>query len=1671
MTNHNEVIMNGLSLARKKLLDLSGRNRLLNFKHTGPKILRFVDESPNYIYAKLMESCENDQKKGFLISPIPLPKKTDYPGIDVNKELQSIDVKEHARFLGISTDFEMDISATLVEEGRHQNDKLQTLHYPEDLDRLVRRIQSEARTAVEESGVNMLFLCLGFLKWKDHGSSDVFYYSPLIMIPVEIQRDKVDARTGFAKFRLQFTGEDILDNICLREKLSQLSISLPAFEEFSDPENYFTALANQLLDIKPDWGVHRYVSIGFLSFGKMLMYLDLDPSKWPGQEGIADAAHIADIFVGNHSDGGSMACEYDIDGDETIKYVTQVMDADSSQHSAIIDVLAGKNLVIEGPPGTGKSQTITNLIAACLEQGKTVLFVAEKLAALQVVKKRLNKVGLGDFCMELHSHKTQKKMILADLKKRLELSKNTFRNVANNIETKLQELNQKKSELIEYTQAINTPFGGFEQTPHQIFWKMEVLQKTLSQPYKPENYGTVKDITKLSLVGMRTHMDAIQNLSDNLQDYFNAGYPRKDHYWHGLNLSGPIEYGDQQGIFSALQVLYNQAVLAQAAIDKLQSYGIDHRALNSHMIEQFEESDFRYVKYFQKINIFEVQTTIDSCIKSLGIYQQHLENYNVELAKYKLNAGQLEKLNIQIVKNIRLPKNVSFNEIRTMCNTLNPIIITFLKGMPLFFEAAGYLDLCNQFELIPVLRAVFKVANFCSNVDKSHLSLRNTVIENAMENIIIKDLPDKVRLLRKKREELGRIFKFDALPSRERLAEISARLQSKNLFRLFSSSWLRARAEYRKLVKDFPKDREVALTKIEILIEYLTENYDFDRHPVYLMLLPSIFKGIDTDIDSLQIAMSFYEKLFLDLLPIPTYGTHLYHCLRSMKPHLYEWFSQNYNSFVKAIQELETALNILGLFEESLQDSHISLIANRIKEFDEEYKKLEAQLNLVAIPSTLSLMQLNDVLDKSKVVISMQMQFLAEKTSQAFDFSEKNEKLDEQLEILRSLASTIKKANKIFPAPAISHILCENGFHTVQIIIGLLNQVKDYQDALKRVSELVPYAKGLGDFWKYDGTDDFDKLNVIIMKLSTLDKERVAFDKWCGILNSYSEAKNLGLEDIIGSFANSQLTVPFFEYTRLYHFLVYHALSNEALRQNKVLGSFTRITHENIRDSFQKIDLELQKLNACKLAREISRRTIPAGNGGRSPKEFTDACLIRHEIGKQKAHIPIRQLVNRAYGALVAMKPCFMMGPLSVAQYIPPHHEKFDILIMDEASQVKPEDAIGVLARAKQVVVVGDSKQLPPTGFFDTLSGDGNDDEEETAIENSESILDVCKPLFQPSRRLRWHYRSQHQSLISFSNNHFYDGDLIIFPSPTSHSDTQGVKHVYVQNGIYTSQSNLIEAKRLVSDIIEKVKQFPSLTYGIVTLNAKQKMVIEDEIERARKDNPIFDYFVSESEKTEEKFFVKNLENVQGDERDVIFISTTFGVDGAGNWKQHFGPINSKDGWRRLNVLFTRAKQHVRIFSSFLPERIKIDDTKEQKGLRALKDYLNFAITGVDSHSYLTGQEPDSDFERAVGIFLKTNGYDVVYQLGVAGYRIDIVVKHPQCPTDYVIAIECDGAAYHSARSARDRDRLREDNLRNLGWTHIHRIWSADWFKRREHEEIRLLKAVASAINEKALVA
>jgi very-short-patch-repair endonuclease len=343
-------------------------------------------------------------------------------------------------------------------------------------------------------------------------------------------------------------------------------------------------------------------------------------------------------------------------------------------------------------------------------------------------------------------------------------------------------------------------------------------------------------------------------------------------------------------------------------------------------------------------------------------------------------------------------------------------------------------------------------------------------------------------------------------------------------------------------------------------------------------------------------------------------------------------------------------------------------------------------------------------------------------------------------------------------------------------------------------------------------------------------------------------------------------------------------------------------------------------------------------------------------------------------------------------------------------------------------------------------------------VTEAESILDIASATYRPSRMLRWHYRSRHGSLIAFSNKEFYRGRLVVFPSPAPISATLGVKLVHVRDGIYQNSQNVTEARRVGDTVIAFLERQPRESLGVVAMNASQRELIEDLLESASKRSDLAHRYIAERARSLEPFFVKNLENVQGDERDVIYISTTYGRSPSGQVFQRFGPINGLTGHRRLNVLFTRARHRVVLFSSMLAEDI-LTQQSSSWGVRALKGYLHYAQTGILETASFSGRAPDSDFEIEVANAIRERGYDVVAQVGVAGYFIDLAVRPPHKSDAFLLGIECDGKSYHSGLSARDRDRLRQQVLEGLGW-HIHRIWSTDWFKQPRIEADRLVAYV-----------
>jgi very-short-patch-repair endonuclease len=565
---------------------------------------------------------------------------------------------------------------------------------------------------------------------------------------------------------------------------------------------------------------------------------------------------------------------------------------------------------------------------------------------------------------------------------------------------------------------------------------------------------------------------------------------------------------------------------------------------------------------------------------------------------------------------------------------------------------------------------------------------------------------------------------------------------------------------------------------------------------------------------------------------------------------------------------------------------------------------------------------------------------------------------------------------------------------------------------------------------------------------------------WCSWQAIRTQAIGQGLASVVtaleqGSIGIAQV-VEYFEYSYQTWWF------KRVIDRDPILRTFASVDHERKIREFREADARFQHLTRdCIVARLAGK--IPNANIQTGPD--SEIGRLRRELQRQRGLMPVRQLVQGLPTLLPKLKPCLLMSPLSVAQYLDAGHPSFDLVVFDEASQIPVWDAVGAIARGKQLLVVGDPKQLPPTNFFNRTDDPEEPAASDTEVKDLESILDECLGAGLRHETLDWHYRSRHESLIAFSNVTYYDSRLITFPSPVTRDTAVSFRPIVGTYDRGASRTNRAEAEAIVDEIAEHYADVHKRekTLGVVTFNQPQMQLIESLLDARRRSDPELDRQIAE--KKDEELFIKNLENVQGDERDVILFSITYGPDKAGRVTMAFGPLNLEGGQRRLNVAISRARERVVIFSTLNPDQIDLARISAA-GVIDLKNYLDFAIRGPKAlveQCAPTGIEPDSPFEVAVIRALRDKGWTVHPQVGCTGYRIDIGIVDPRAPGRYLLGIECDGRSYHSGATARDRDRLRQLVLERLGWK-LQRIWSTDWWTDHDRELQKLNSILESMV-------
>jgi very-short-patch-repair endonuclease len=506
------------------------------------------------------------------------------------------------------------------------------------------------------------------------------------------------------------------------------------------------------------------------------------------------------------------------------------------------------------------------------------------------------------------------------------------------------------------------------------------------------------------------------------------------------------------------------------------------------------------------------------------------------------------------------------------------------------------------------------------------------------------------------------------------------------------------------------------------------------------------------------------------------------------------------------------------------------------------------------------------------------------------------------------------------------------------------------------------------------------------------------------------------------------------------------------------IGAFDGHLHHQNAEDFRRLDATHIAATPARVKRACAEQLT------RVRDQFPDqSTLVEAQAARQRGHKPIRELFAAAPQVLTALKPCWAMSPLLVSQLLPGDHPYFDVVIFDEASQVLPADAVPALLRARRAIVAGDDRQLPPTSFFTAATADEDAEPQDSDLvftSGYESILDTLTPLLR-MRMLTWHYRSRDERLIAFSNLHLYDRALTTFPGITG---DHCLEHVLVPQPLGLAgqeDSSSAEVQLVVQQILDHARIRSDQSLGVITMGIKHANRITEALRQARAANPQFEVFFDES--LEEAFFIKNLERVQGDERDAIILSVGYGKTPDGRLLYRFGPLLQQGGERRLNVAITRAKQQMSLVSSFA--HTDMDPSRSQaEGVHLLAQYLEYAASRGNNLGRAALTIPElNPFEISVRDALTSAGIPLLPQYGASGYRIDFAARHPTKPGRMVLAIECDGASYHAAPTARDRDRLRQDQLETLGWS-FHRIWSTDWFHHQEAEVAKAIQAYQQAV-------
>ena len=1594
---------------RDGLINLTGSNRLLNFKPSRTGMISLPRPSPEDVLSRLAGG-ETYRFRALQ------PKRAD-AGADSEAD--------HGKSAGGS--------AVLPPAA----DKLDADKTPEDLAAALRSLCRRSNQDYLDRGVWVLYLAFGALTWTAEDRSR--YTSPLLLVPVQLE--DVGAAQGA---ELKAAAEEPAVNPALALKLSRYGIELPRVDDLEDVTLAgILGAVRAVVSGQAGWEVSDSLVLSYFSFAKEAMYRDL----LDHEDQIAAHPGVAALVSGGRGEASSEfffdeILDHEVDLRAAAESTPVILDADSSQRASIAAALDGRSFVLDGPPGTGKSQTIANMIGVLLHAGKTVLFVSEKAAALDMVRDRLDEAGLRAYLLELHSHKATRKQVAVALGAALDtvpvppapmppMDVDTAR--------------KRREQLNAYADAMNRQRAPLGYSLHYVLGMIAKLQNI---PAAPATGIAPADLT-VEVFG------EIRGIADRLSGVWRPATQGRSFVWRGVTEQGALDAWLYQAA-SALETLSGMArvnvTLADAAALTRPSEAAALARLLGHLSCRPPglPEDWLTASTLEDVSgtlaelagrLAEIAAREDDTGRTAGVPWPAVPRSDAlpladgaALAALVPPAVEADSLSASQINELAGRFAADADMLQERLGSLSGLASMLGIRAPRTFREAGN------------LLTLARVAQEPLRPERAWLSSSGAEAADQAAHV----LHDAWQAAARAEADAGAYYTPAVLG--EDVESLASRFDSEH-HRLGKLS-----GDYRadkKTVVAFTRDgvaRDDAHQNLGLAVAWKQAAAALAAaEAAHAATLGAYYEGGSTDWSQLNGALTIA------------------------------------GAAVRAAggQDLARAADLIA--RDSVPNAAVAGVANdTVRDLDAWHAALAPRPMIAARPELLD-GTITDAIgwlrahlgplrsaaaftrEVSQAVrqplTAAQARYLAG-LRDAADFA--HARLRERDAVFSDTFGDLYAGARTDMIAVRSAV--EWARHLRVIVTGADAALSPAQ--AKAAGSAIPTSQlaAAADAWQRARDalveafsadrrpglaaelDDYEDAADLI---AALREDTGGKDEWHVYQAARATLAAHGL-DVAIDFCISE-RVPSGQVPQVIERALLQEWAEHHLRTDPDLSAVRAADRDALVREYQELDRALIAAATGSIIRACNTR--------RPRSDIGESAVIHREAEKKKKHMPVRTLIERSRHVTQAIKPCFMMSPLAVSQYLPADLN-FDVVIFDEASQVSPGDAINCIYRGSALILAGDQKQLPPSHFF----ADGTADDEQEWSEDSddtaefESILDHAKASgAYRSLTLRWHYRSLHEGLIAFSNASFYKGRLITFPSRHSDGPDVGVELFWV-NGTYrrgSSRDNPDEAATVAERVIRHYDTRPALSLGVVTFSEAQAEAIETAVSHARQARPDLDRFFTNDRLR--GFFVKSLESVQGDERDVLIFSIGYGPDENRKITMNFGPLNKQGGWRRLNVAITRARYRNEIVSSIRASDIPESVTTE--GLRHLRRYLDYAARGMPALALDTssGGDAESPFEESVISFIRSWGYELTPQVGTAGYRIDIGVRHPDHPGVYALGVECDGYQYHSSKVARDRDRLREKVLRGLGWN-LHRIWGTAWYRDRNGEERKLRAAIEHAI-------